>query len=488
MASSDVPHRQPSIDPISSPLSFEAPAAGRTALLKMVRPSGMMSQRTNFVVSVLLRVGAHGLIAAFLPALLARRLPPQDFANWSLVLVAWGYVNIVDIGLHLVVIRRVSAAPVADRPSVGRSATMVALIVQLALVAIPFGLLGVAAGIGIGPFASATQTGHVPAAVLLIGGAAGINALATPLFGYCLVNEQGLRAAVGTFLSRFVGAGVIAISAPRGISTMAAILMISSLAGLAWTLVTARRTGFKFRRSLGQADLAVRPLLSYSLTMAIWSVSAFMVSGLDVLVADHAERGSAAYVAPIVAILGIVATIHQTYVLSNVEHMGSASGKVALQRATLPWIRRCVLLGSSLLFAIYGVAWVGGSIWLATYWDDGRDYFFLASAAIGVRMLTAPINAILYASVRSSLSRVGAGSEGLLNLTLSILLARWLGVNGVALGSVCAALIVLLLVGYVGRTEVRRASGLPCARLLVAGALPFTIAIAFGLLTAQFAF
>lgn len=423
-------------------------------------------RRLSFVIAKnavanVLRGGASAIVALVLPHFLTRSLGHERFAAWALMLQLAAYANYLDFGLQTAVARYLAGA-LEKRDSRRRDE----------LLSTSFAMLALAGGLticGITIFAWQLPRVFVTVPTLLLPQLRGgliilgfSSALMLPFstFAGALIGMQRNELpAVAIAGSRFAGAIAILIAVRHTQSLvwlaicLAGFNLLGAVAQYLAFVTLSPRAQIRFRL-VGRS--MVSELVQYCSTLSIWSFSMLLISGLDVSIVGYFKFDAVGY-------YSIAATLVGFFSGLNFAALGAIMAPVAILQVRKEYerISNLVLratrltsylnISATLFLLLFGEVVI--RIWV------GRDYIapvmpilVLLMAAQSTRLIA---NAYATALVGMGMQRHGLVSilvEGPLNLLLSIIGMIWIGPIGVALATLIAAGIGLMItVGVVMR-------------------------------------
>lgn len=396
-------------------------------------------------------VGVSGVVSFFLVPLFVHHLGDREYGFWSIAWTIIGYYNLLDFGLSSAVSQYICVAIGRDERAQCRTIFNTALLLNI--------VLGAVALVATLAIALATPWFcHSPAdvpefrRVITILGVS--TALEFPLRVYAGVLEATLRFDLQNW------SGILRILV-RALLSVLAILLSGSLVSLAWaTLISALPMGAlqiwfaqreaKWARIVWQPAewKTIKSFFSYSIYVFFSYIADLLRFQVDTLV--------------ISGLIGLAAVTHYAIAAVMVRNYLVLSGTVAVLRpvfsrlhgaADVPALHRVFFLGTkiSICAATFGcfalIAWGRPFIarWMGLRYADA--YLPLVALSIAVLLDVGQRLSIdlMYATFHHKCYTYLNWTEGGLNLIFSLLLARPLGIFGVALGTLIGALFVRVI-------------------------------------------
>ena len=415
-----------------------------------------MSGRKRFAFNVVMNWFAMAVgmvIPFFLTPMVVRHLGPTGYGVWILAVSTVAYLNLLDFGLRSAIIRFVSKAEAQHKPENSRSAIRAALWFRLL----------VSAGVALLSLLLATSFPHFFKVPPDLQRAAQITVLVCSL-GVAATLVSGVYGAVLAATHRFdvlsaigivqviarAGGVILILRSGHGLTTLAywdfAVVLGAGVA----TCGAALKLFPSCRVRVGRPEMATLKMIwSYSFTMFIILIAGQIIFSTDNmvvgaflsvgLVAFYSIGGSlTVYSRQVVAALSTTFTP----MASGLE----ASGKIdelrkLLMRGTQASLALALPISLTLLFR--GKTFIG--LWM------GQRYSQVSGTVLQILMISqfftiADITAgnIMFAIGKQKAVAKCAVVEATLNLTLSLILVKTIGIYGVAWGtSIAMALIHL---------------------------------------------
>ena len=394
------------------------------------------------------RLAVTSLVSIFLPAYLTHRLPVKTYGAWVLILQLSAYVNYLDFGVQTAVSKYIAEYHAkGDTEGCARCMSAgLAIMLVASLLGIALTLLLVWHVPAIFRTMPASFYPDVRWSVLFVGLSLSAS-LATSVFVAVFLGLQRYRIPmVTTIVSRLAfGLVICSTAAAHGSLAMmgAAAAMVNLLTAMLQVTMWRKNAGH-VRVSLRLVDLRVlKQMLRYCSVLIIWSVSAMLISGLDLTVVGHFSFAQTAYYAiansPTTFLVTIVSALMGPLLPAASAHSVRSSPTqmgIFLLRSTR--YAMVVLLLTGLPFLVAGHlilrAWVGPVY--ALYSTPFLRILILANI---LRSACAPYSTMVFATSQQRVATASPVTEGIVNLAVSLWLVQHLGALGVALGTLCGA-------------------------------------------------
>lgn len=382
------------------------------------------------------------------PPVIVRTLPASEFAVWSLVLQIAGYTGLLNLGLQNAVGRYVAFYEAhADAPGrdgfISASFWVLCLMATLAATGIvisAFQLNRFFPGI---PFDLAVDAKYM---LLAAGGTLAVGLPFTVFTGILV----GLRR--NDIVAYVVGGTKLALTV---------LLIIIGWVSHSLYWLTACFVGANFASYLAiwascekftavsvnlrmPSATALRQISSYCGTVAVWWISSFMISGLDVVIVGRVDFPSLPYysacLGPITVLAGVMPALFGP--LLQVGAMYSAQGQEAQLEQTLMRSTRLATVVISSVAAVLIVfdreiltAWLG-----AAYAVQTAPILRLLVLGHALRQIAFPYTTLLLATNKHGQLLLSPLLEGIVNVVVAVVAGRMYGVMGVASGVVVGAI------------------------------------------------
>lgn len=401
--------------------------------------------------SNLVRLTLSLVVSLLLPPFLVHRMPPAELSAWILILQLSAYVTYLDFGVQTAIGKFVAEYDaVNDRDGARKVVSTAFSVLSIASMA---GFLVVAVLTFLVPRLFSQMPHFLFHEVRLGLLAVGLSACFMLPFSIFLTTFTGLQ--IYGFPTIFLGASRV-LSA---LALVGVILAHGSILQMAWTIaffnvVTAITQIFGWKRyasdrvpfSLFYFDrTCFRTLVEYCGILSIWTMATLLISGLDTSIIGHFDYGN---------------TVYYAYAASATNFMlvltGNLLSPLLPAIASMQTMRTPVQLGDLLVrstrlgFAtllIFGLPLLLGGYPLVTLWLGhayaGKCVLFLEILVLGniIRQITYPYALFVVATGKQRYVIIAPILESLVNIVLSLLLARRYGAIGVALGTLVAAII-----------------------------------------------
>ena len=398
---------------------------------------------------------AGALVALPMLPFMVHRLGDRMYGFWSLAAAFAGYygLRLLDLGLGSAVAQYLSLA-IGRKDSVeSRSVFKTALGIQLILGAIAL-LVTVTLAIATPLFWHNPDDAILFRQVIVI---LGVNAaLGFPVGVYAGLLEAELRFDILSWLTLLglalrTGLVVCALLAGGGLLALAWVTLLASLPVMMLQIWFARREAPWARTGGLLIDLQrARSLFSYSVYTFIASIADSLRFQIDPLI--------------ITAFVGLAAVTH--YRIASVFMMYYLNASVACTGTIQQVLSRCygagdragmeekfyfatkISLAVSIGIAVILIVWGKPFImrWMGASYLDAYPAMAVLTAAVFLDVGQSPSINLLYATFHQRYYTYINLAEGIINLAVSIALARPLGILGVALGTLIAALAIRIAV------------------------------------------
>jgi O-antigen/teichoic acid export membrane protein len=263
------------------------------------------------------------------------------------------------------------------------------------------------------------------------------------------------------------GAGLLALCVTlAGCGVL--LVPLSFAAGKRWA-------GTLFARGTSLDRSRLKAMFSDCAGLAVWNVAMLLVNGVDVLIVGHFDFNKVAAFSlaatGVTIFVGVLQAVLNPLVAVGSSLGARAGGESGLQRLLVRASIYCALflMAAIIVFLLCGNRilpyWVG-----PTYVTDVRAFLLVLLVAHAVRNLMAPYSVLLVAVGLQKKALLPALAEGLVNLSVSLLLAAKFGALGVAYGTLIGALagVVASVVFVVGQTRELVASRMYFVRSVLA--------------------
>ena len=393
------------------------------------------------------------LVSLVLPPFLVHRMVPAEYSAWVLILQLSSYVNLLDLGLQTAIGKFVAEYDASDdrAASHGLVSTSFTILAGAAMVA--------CAAVVVMCWSVPRLFHQMPAALmpevrlaLLAVGFSSAFALPFNTFGSTFTGlQQYLFPTVTAIVSR-VGsaAALIGLLLLHGSFVQLALVMA------AFNVATAVAQYFGWRK-LGRPRVPFtffvfdRPsalrLAKYGSVLSVWTLTMFLISGLDVVIVGHYRYNDTGFYAIASSaanfMLAIVSSVFGP-LIPAISSMQAATTPERLGSLCITATRYC-----SLLLCLMGLPLMFGAYPLLGLWV-GKQYALHAALYLGVlvagnviRYLAMPYLVAVIATGRQRQATAATVAEACVNIVLSIWLVQVIGAVGVAVGTLAGAVVSL---------------------------------------------
>ena len=398
--------------------------------------------------------GSGALLAVVLPPFLIRHLSQDAYSVWVLVLQLGAYTNLLAFGIQVAVGRYVAhAKELGDTTQRDR-------ILGTAILALSGSALLAVLAFGIGaqylpqlfPKIPITFLGDAKICLLWVGGSLALGLPFLAFAGYFMgLQRYEVPAGISLVARSLTAIGVVlAVRHGEGLVGMGKAFAIGNLISyalqaIAFQMIRRREGGHLARPTWGTA----RELAGYCYSLVVWNLAMVMISGLDIIIVawlDFRSVGPYTVAAAIVAFMGGAQNALFGVLVPVSAVLGAQNDETRLGtmlvRATRysVWILLAMglplwLAASPLLRAYAGASFGPQTVWLLRV-------LVLANM---IRLTATPYAVILLGTGQQRLMTITPIVEGVVNVTLSILLGLRFGAVGVAWGTVFGATMAIAL-------------------------------------------
>jgi O-antigen/teichoic acid export membrane protein len=393
---------------------------------------------------------AAALVALAVTPFLTRALPPEKYGAWALVLQLAAYVGYLEFGIQTAVGRFVARgnelSDFEQRDKIVSTALAV-LTVACLLAMVVIGFL-IAFLPRFFPQMPAGLYPDVRIALALVGGSLAVGLPASVFNGIFVgLQRYEIPAAIVAGSKLFSGVLLVVIARHGGsIRAMALSMAAISLASYVLQWLMSRRCAPDIRLSprLVSGD-AGRELLSYCVSLTVWSFAMLLVSGLDLTLVGVFDFQRVAFYAVAASLITFVAG------LQNAVFSAMIPSTAVLHARRASWeLGRVVIEGTR--YGMFLLLFTGLPLLLAAkpilrVWV-GPAYAFETARLL--QMLVAA-NVIRFSALPYIVTLIGTGQqrfiiitpliEGFTNLLVSVLAGYYWGAMGVAFGTLCGAVV-----------------------------------------------
>jgi len=427
------------MNPVLPVTKVAAPALGTERVARLVKNA----------VANLLRLGTGWLTVLLVPPLLVHSLDKPAYATWMLVLQLGAYATLLDGGLQMAIGRFVAQAEHAgDRRHLGEILSSAAALLSGAAVLVL--LLVLLGSVELGRFHSIPHAllPQASLSLLFVGGALALAFPSSVLAGLSLGLEKNQINAVAGGLSKLAGAAGMVWAAVHheGLVIMALWTAAGTLLQPAILLVGNRSHGLG---SLFHANLVrAHTLWEFARFCSAMVVSQFgmlLISGLDLPIVVAYDFRNAGYYALAATASNLIVVPHGAILSTLVPRIASMSMGEQAERMGRVLLRTTRL--STAMLALIAVLLTIGMPTLLRLWlgaDYARHTLVFAEVLVAaqlVRLTLMPYAVIGFGAGEQSRMLVSPAIESLVNLVCSLMLVRWMGAAGVAVGTLIGAVV-----------------------------------------------
>lgn len=394
------------------------------------------------------RLGSGALLILATPVL-ARRLAPEDFNTWSLVIQLPAIIALLEVGVTTAVTHMSASSSDPRTRSLVVSAAM-RLEAKLASVGLLSVIVVVVSARLLFPAAPTNVIGDLRTGFLIVGAGAVVGLLAAPGVGLFVATGRNMSSAAVTFAIRLVAASALIMFASGPLAVLFLIVGLSQLLIVAAHLWLLNLAGTRFmQHDPVESDVIRRRLRGYVTTFGLWSLVSFLVSGLDPFVVgafdfDHVGTYSVAVIA-----LTIFGGLHAAS-SASLQSIISAAADVPGSNQLRSTLRAAYVLNGVVVSVITTAFLVAGHP-LLTFWV-GDELADGAYAVLCVLVLARGAAALLWPLVMGAIAaeqhqriRITPLIEAGTNLLVSVLAAWRFGAIGAAYGTAAGVVVALVL-------------------------------------------
>jgi O-antigen/teichoic acid export membrane protein len=403
--------------------------------------------------SNLLRVLLSMVVSLLLPRFMVHRMPPAEYSAWVLILQLSAYVTYLDFGVQTAIGKFVAEYDATGNRDAGRR-----------MVSTAFSSLSIASMLGFGVVAVLTYRvpqlfRQMPSSLfhdVRIG-------LLCVGFSVCLMLPFSVFATTFVGLQEYGFVTVVQVGS-RVLFALALVVVLlrgGTLLEMAWTMAlfnvataVAQLMGWKRYAShrvpfsfLAFDAKCLKTLAAYCGVLSIWTMGNLLISGLDTAIVGHFDYANTGYYAIAGSATNFMLLITNNLVgplmpaVSSLQTQRTPEqlGELLL-RATRLGVGTLLVFGLPLLFCGYPLL----TVWLGQAYA-AKSVVFLEILVVGnvLRQLGLPYAIFIVATGKQRYATVSPVAESVLNIVLSVVLARRYGAIGVALGTLIAAFVGL---------------------------------------------
>jgi O-antigen/teichoic acid export membrane protein len=405
---------------------------------------------------------ANMAVGFFLSPFILHRLGNVAFGVWALAVSVVGYLGLLDLGMQNSVLRFVSQGHTKKDHLGASEAISAALWVRLQISGLA---IVISAGIAaIFPYVfkiTPDLVGDARKAILLIGATTAIS-MSVGVVGGVLsaLNRYDLQNYVVLVQTAIRVVGVVtALRTGHGIVAIALCELVAVLVGNLLLVWVARRLYPELRIRLNKPKSeTLRKIWSYSSYVFLTTVAVQLVYQTDNLIVGAFISTTAVTFYAIANqlcryVTQVVGSMGNTFMpaASTYEAAGDTTGLLMLYkngtRATL-----MVSLPVMTTLILRGPAFIG--LWMGPqYSHSSGTVLILLSIPLLFAFANRTATAIAFGVEKHKTTSLWAIGEGVANLVLSVVLVRWYGIYGVAIGTMVPSLFAQLILwpGYISK-------------------------------------
>ena len=393
-------------------------------------------------------------VAFFLSPFLVHRLGNVAYGVWVLAVSSVNYLGLLDLGMRSSVLRFVSKGYTTSDHEGASEAFSAALWVRLQISALLMVLCGVLAVIFPLIFKVPAALAADARIVIVLMGLSCAVYMSIGVFAGVLsaLNRYDLYTIVVLIQLGLRVAGVVwVLRAGWGIVAIAWCELFAATVGNMLFVFVARRIYPELKVRLNKPRREIlKKIWSYSVYAFMVMVAIQMVYQTDNLVVGAFVSASAVTFYSIgnslcrytQQLLGAM-TLAFTPAASTYEAAGDMT---ALQSLYLNGTRATMAISLPILITLFirGHSFIG--LWMGSqYGQTSGTVLKILAVALMFSLANNTAGAIAFGVEKHKKIAIWAVGEGIVNLTLSILLARWIGIYGVAIGTLAPSLVVSLI-------------------------------------------
>lgn len=397
-----------------------------------------------------LRGSSSALVAIVLPPLLTRILSKDTFNVWILVLQLSTYVSFFDFGTQTAVGKYI--AHTNELKDFKQRDSIISTSIGLLSLAGLFvsGLVILLALNVPSLFKEMPKALHQDAqnCILIVGLSLAVGLPFSTFFGVFVGLQKYGIAGIISSVSKIAGAiGVFSMASLKGnLVLMGASMAIANLAAYALQFLAIQRILPKIKISYKLITKTVlRNLINYCSGLLIWNLGMLLVSGLDTIIVGFLDYNSVAYYALAVTITNLIIQLHSA--LFGVLLPAAATLSAREDEKGLGELLTSSTRYSSIILLIISLPFVMGAkqileLWVgSSYAENSSLILQLLVVANIIRLSCLPYSMLVLATGQQHKILLSPLLEGIVNFTVSIIAAKYLGVIGVAIGTVVGSFI-----------------------------------------------
>jgi O-antigen/teichoic acid export membrane protein len=401
----------------------------------------------------LCRGGASALVALLLPLFLTRIIDKDVYGTWLLILQLSTYVGFLDFGIQTAVGRYV--AHCNELGDIKQRDSIVSTSLVILSVAGVFAIAGISLLAWQLPnlFKDMPFALHRDAqlALLFVGYSLAIS-LPFNVFGSIFVGMQRYDVPAWIIGSGKLLGGIFVVlmaQSSHSIVLMGIVMGVANLLTGFWQYFAYRQMARDIKVSFQKVSRnSVMEITNYCAGLIVWSMGMILVSGLDATIIGYFDYKSVVYYTLAASLINFIVGIQSsifTTMLPNAAALGARKDGEGLGKLLISSTRY-----ATITLILTNLPLILGGKWILTLWI-GESYAMntllllqMLLIANFIRQLGTPYAIITMAVGEQKLIMLSPCVEGIINLLISIILVKNIGVNGVAIGTITGGLISLL--------------------------------------------
>jgi O-antigen/teichoic acid export membrane protein len=413
----------------------------------------MSELRRRWAINATANVSGGIFTAVFnlvLPAILVRHLTKEDFSTWNLALQIPIYIQLFSVGLQSGVTRYIAASNKNDELS--QQGEIFGAAVSVASYCFLFAMLAV----GIFSFAypyffpgmGEVKATELRLCVAFIGAAASVQLLSLVPAGVFVGKHKNILWVICQSLSRvltIIGIYSVTIfNPPVYYYAYAYAIQAIVLIPLSYRLVKEKFPDL-YRLKIAN-KVRFRQIREYCLSMSIWGFSALLISGVATTLVGRFDPQNVSAFAMAFSVTTIMIGLIQT-VLSPLMANAAEIHADKERREKIPsiLIRATQVSVFALLLFFIGVLLFGRlaiRLWVGdAYVESVYRLLIILSASYAIRSFCMPYALVLLAVGATKKATSAVILEGLVNVTLAVILGMHYGAKGIAYASLSASVV-----------------------------------------------
>jgi O-antigen/teichoic acid export membrane protein len=396
------------------------------------------------------RIGVGAFVALALPPFLTKILSKDAYGTWLLILQLSTYVGFLEFGIQTAVGRYV-----AHHNELGEFKQRDSVVSTAIIILAGSGLLAICA-ISILAWQLPSLFKSMPAELhqdaqlsLLCVGCSLAIALPFSVFGGIFIGLQRYDVPAWiTGVSRLLGGVFIVLiaHASHSIVMMAVVMAITNIGSGLWQFLACRQVASEIRISKqGISKATALEITSYCLTLTVTTIGMLLVSGMDTVIVGYFDYKSVVYYSLAASLTTFLIGIHTAIfgaIMPKAAAIGANKDRDALGNLLVNSTRY-----GSIILVVTSLPLVLGANWFLTLWlgvsyaDKITLPLQLMVIANCIRYIGSPYATIALAVGAQKKTILASLSEGLINITISVILTANYGLIGVIIGTLCGAFV-----------------------------------------------